>query len=163
MAVSRDMFRTWRHPRVVMRELLAAGQREDRALAFLMAGCLITFVAQWPRLAREAYLTGEDFTKVMSYDLLAWIFMWPLMFYGIAALVHLIAKAFRGKGTFYTARLSLFWTLLATTPVMLFYGLLRGLNGDVTATQIVGGVWLIGFLAIWIATLIEAEKDPAHV
>ena len=163
MAVSRDMFRTWRHPRVVMRELLAAGQREDRALAFLMAGCLITFVAQWPRLAREAYLTGEDFTQVMSYDLLAWIFMWPLIFYGIAALAHLVAKLFRGKGTFYTARLSLFWTLLATTPVMLFYGLLRGINGDVSATHIVGGLWLVGFIVIWIATLIEAEKDPAHV
>ncbi len=163
MAVSRDMFRTWRHPRVVMRELLAMGRREDRALAFLMAGCAITFVAQWPRLQREAFMTGEDFTQLMSYDLLAWIFMWPLVLYGIAALAHLVAKLFRGKGTFYTARLSLFWTLLSTTPIMLFYGLLTGLNGNVAATQIVGALWLLAFVVIWIATLIEAEKDGADV
>lgn len=163
MSVSRDMFRTWRHPRLVMRELLDMGRREDRALAFLMAGCVITFVAQWPRLQREAFISGEDFTQLMSYDLLAWIFMWPLAFYGIAALAHLIAKIFRGKGTFYTARLSLFWTLLSTTPIMLFYGLLTGLNGNVAATQIVGGIWLVAFVGIWGATLIEAEKEGADV
>ncbi|WIV52185.1 hypothetical protein QQG91_07030 [Marivivens sp. LCG002] len=163
MAVSRDMFRTWRHPRLVMRELLAMGRREDRALAFLMAGCAITFVAQWPRLQREAFMTGEDFTQLMSYDLLAWIFMWPLVLYGIAAIAHLVAKLFRGKGTFYSARLSLFWTLLSTTPIMLFYGLLTGLNGNVAATQIVGALWLVAFVVIWIATLIEAEKDGADV
>lgn len=163
MTVSRDMFRTWRHPRLVMRELLAMGRREDRALAFLMAGCVITFVAQWPRLQREAFTTGEDFTQLMSYDLLAWVFMWPLAFYGIAALAHLIAKLFRGKGSFYSARLSLFWTLLSTTPIMLFYGLLEGLNGNVAATQIVGAVWLVAFVGIWIATLIEAEKEGADV
>jgi len=163
MAVTRDMFRTWRHPRKVMRELLETGRREDRALAFLMAGCVITFIAQWPRLSREAFLTGEDFTQLMSYDLFAWIFVWPLALYGIAAVAHLIAKVFRGKGSFYSARLSLFWTLLATTPVMLLYGLLTGFNGVNAGTQLVGGLWAIGFVAIWIATLIEAEKESANV
>jgi hypothetical protein len=35
------------------------GRREDRALAMLIAACLVIFVAQWPRLSREAYLAPD--------------------------------------------------------------------------------------------------------
>ena len=52
MSISNDVFRAWVRPRAVMRRLLDAGERENRALAILMAGCLLIFVAQWPRLVR---------------------------------------------------------------------------------------------------------------
>ena len=54
MAVTTDIVRTWRNPRSVMRDLLARGTREDRAVAYLFAGCLVTFIAQWPRMSRQA-------------------------------------------------------------------------------------------------------------
>ena len=163
MSVSRDMIRTWRAPRAVMQKLLAMGKREDRALAFVMGACFLIFISNLPALSREAHLTGVDVTQLMSYSMLSWIFMWPLGLYGIGALTHLIAKLFGGKGTFYTARLSLFWSLLATAPVALFYGLLAGLNGQVAGTKLVGGIWLAGFVVIWIITLIEAEKEHHNV
>ncbi len=158
MSVSRDMIRTWRAPRAVIRKLLAMGKREDRALAFLMGGCFIVFISQWPALARQAHITGEEMSQLVAYSLLGWIFIWPLLFYGLAAVAHLIAKVLGGKGTFFTARLAMFWTLLATSPAGLFYGLLLGLNGAVAGTHFIGGLWLVAFAVILLLTLTEAEK-----
>ncbi|OUD10913.1 hypothetical protein BVC71_05460 [Marivivens niveibacter] len=158
MSVTRDMVRTWRQPRAVMDRLLRMGQREDRALAFLMGGCFLNFLATWPYAVRVEELTGTSAKEQITGSLFLWIFIAPLFFYGLSAVIHLVAKVLGGKGTFYTARLSLFWTLLATTPAALLYGLLRGFNGDDTGTMIVGALWTIAFFVIGSLTLIEAEK-----
>ena len=164
MAVTADIMRSWRGPRAVMRDLLAQGKREDRALAYLIVFCLLVFVAQWPRLARTAAgfdlapgAEPRDLMQMMSYELFAWITIWPLAFYGIAAVSHLVAKVFRGRGTFYTARLALFWSLLASVPVLLLYGLMAGFLGPVAGTHLVGAAWGVGFLWIWLQSLREAE------
>jgi hypothetical protein len=165
MAVTNDILRTWRAPRAVMRDLLAMGQREDRAIAYLMAACFVIFIAQWPRLSRKAagfdLLPGTEtpeLSQLMAYEFLAWLMVWPLAFYIIAAASHLVAKAFGGKGTWYTARLALFWTLLATTPLLLLYGLMAGFLGPVAGTRLVGAAWLLAFAVIWWQSLRTAEE-----
>jgi len=167
MAVSSDMMRTWRKPREVMRKLLARGQREDLALAFLMSACVIIFVAQWPRLSRIA--AGFDLpsgsvvpelSQLVAYEFLGWLLVWPLMFYVIGGISHAIAKLFGGQGTWYSARLALFWSLLATTPAALLYGLMAGFLGPIAAgTHLVGFFWLAAFAVIWLQTLSEAERN----
>jgi len=106
MAVSSDMMRTWRQPRAVIRKLLSMGHREDRAIAYLMVACLLIFIAQWPRLSRRA--AGFDLpvgaevpelVQLMAYEFLAWLMIWPLGMYLLAAIVHIVAKIFGGKGT----------------------------------------------------------------
>lgn len=157
MAASRDIIRSWRAPRKVMRELLAMGQREDRALAYLMSACFLIFIAQWPRLSREAHLLDQDLSQRVSYEFVSWLIVWPLVFYVVAIISHAILRLFRARGSWYKARLALFWALLASTPMMLFYGLLEGLNGQAVATQIVGVGWILSFLVIWVQNLREAE------
>ena len=74
MAVTTDIMRTWRGPRTVMRDLLNHGQREDRALAYLMAACIMIFIAQWPRLSRIAagvIAIGRLPILWLAYDLAA--------------------------------------------------------------------------------------------
>ncbi len=155
MAVTTDIVRTWRGPRAVMRDLLAQGAREDRALAYLMAACIIIFIAQWPRLSRlAAGFDGNggdapELSQLMAYEFLGWLMVWPLMFYVIAAVAHVIAKIFGGQGTGYGARLALFWSLLATTPAALLYGMMAGFLGPVAGTNLVGAFWLLSFLVIW--------------
>ncbi|MDP5360664.1 MAG: YIP1 family protein, partial [Paracoccaceae bacterium] len=83
MAVTNDIVRTWRRPRAVMRDLLAQGKREDRAIAYLMISCFLIFVAQWPRLSREAFLTGQDFDTLLGGALMGWLFIMPLALYGL--------------------------------------------------------------------------------
>ncbi|MFQ1699976.1 YIP1 family protein [Loktanella agnita] len=178
MAVTTDIARTWRAPRAVIRRLLDAGQREDRAIAYLLTACLLVFVAQWPRLRREAYssdamptvMTEEQMTafldgwsafdRLVSYEFLAWLMLWPLILYVLAALSHLVAKLFGGKGSWYGARLALFWSLLATVPLLLLHGLTAGLIGPGPQTQLIGFLWLGAFAVIWVQTLREAEQAP---
>lgn len=165
MAVTRNILRTWRGPRPVIRELLSEGRREDRAIAYVMVACILIFVSQWPRLAREAagfdLATGAeapDLQMTLTYALFAWIVVAPLLLYMLAGVTHLLAKAVGGKGSFYAARIALFWSLLATAPALLLYGLLAGFQGPVASTQIIGALWLFAFVLIWGLSLIEAEQ-----
>ena len=163
MSVSRDIVATWRRPRAVMQRLLAQGRREDRALAFLIGACLLIFVAQWPRISREAYLAAEGDAPLqarLAITFFAMLMIWPLMAYGLAALTHLLAKIAGGRGTWYSARLALFWALLATTPAWLFHGLVAGFIGPGPAQNLVGGFLLLAFLTIWFICLREAERGP---
>ncbi len=164
MAVSTDILRTWRGPRAVMRDLLEMGQREDRAIAYIMASCILIFIAQGPRLSRQAagFETAEsavprDLTVMLSYELFAWIIIWPLIFYAIAALVHIIAKVFRAKGSFYTARLAMFWALLASTPLLLLHGLSAGFIGPGPQTNLVGVLWIAAFAYFWVQCFRETQ------
>lgn len=161
MSVSRDIVATWRRPRSVMRSLLAQGRREDRALMFLILACGIIFVAQWPALSRAAF---EDpsvpFDARLGGALFGWLFWMPLLAYGLAAVSHLVARVFGGRGTWYSARLALFWALLATTPAWLFHGLVRGFIGPGPAEQLVGTGLLLAFVTIWGISLREAEIAP---
>lgn len=167
MAVSNDMIRTWRAPRAVMRKLLDQGQREDRAIAYLMIACLLIFVAQWPRLSRLA--AGFDLPagaavpqldQLIAYEFMAWLMIWPLFLYLLGGATHWIARLFGGQGTMYGARIALFWALLATTPALLLHGLTAGFVGPGVQTDIVGGLWALAFGIIWISSLIEAESKP---
>lgn len=160
MAITRNITATYRGPGRVMTRLLALGQREDRALAYLMAGCLLVFIAQLPRLARQAHLSGEDLNMLLGGTLMAWIFIAPLALYTIAALSHLVAKLFRGSGTFYGARLALFWALLAASPIMLLWGLVAGFVGPGIEMQAVAIIWFAVFLWFWLGGLIAAERQP---
>ncbi len=166
MAVTLNILRTWREPRRVMRRLLDMGQREDKAIAYLMAGCLLVFIAQMPRLRLMSMTSratdgSADFDMLMGTTFFVWVLLMPLVFYAIAALSHVIARVLGGQGSWYGARLALFWTLLATAPLLLFYGLLQGFLGAAPITAIVGAGWLIAFGLIWVQTLREAER-PAN-
>ena len=167
MPVTTDIVRTWRSPRRVMRDLLDQGRREDRAIAYLMVSCLLIFVAQWPRLTRMS--AGFDLPpgaevpemdRLLAYEFMAWLMIWPLALYLFAGLTHLIAKLFGGKGQPFGARLALFWSLLATVPLLLLHGLMSGLVGPGPQTNLVGAAWLIAFGYVWIQSLREAESAP---
>ncbi|MBO6867152.1 MAG: YIP1 family protein [Thalassococcus sp.] len=159
MPVTTDIVASYRRPAQVMRRLLSAGTREDRALAMLMAGCVLAFISQLPRLAREAHLTGEELNPMLGGALFAWLFIAPLMFYLIAALSHLVARLFKGKGDWFGARLALFWAFLAASPLMLLNGLTAGFVGPGAALTLVGFVWFVAFMVIWLVSLKVAETD----
>ncbi|WP_300030171.1 YIP1 family protein [uncultured Roseobacter sp.] len=160
MPVTRDIPATYRGPGRVVRRLIAMGHREDRALAYLMAGCALMFLAQLPRLAREAHLTGQELNMLMGASLMAWIFIAPLMLYCLAALSHIAARLMRGQGTWFSARIALFWALLASSPVVLLNGLVAGFIGPGLELQLVGLIWISVFVWFWIGGMIASEKGP---
>ncbi len=95
---------------------------------------------------------------LMGATLLAWLFIAPVMFYVIAALSHLVARLFGGKGDMYGARLALFWAFLAASPLILLHGLVAGFIGPGPQLLGVGAVWMVVFLWFWMAGLIQAQR-----
>ena len=141
-----------------MSRLLHMGQREDRAFAMLMGGCIILFMAQWPFRARQAHLNGETLTDHIQHDALGIIFLLPLIAYGLAALVRLVSRLFNAKAGYYSARLSFFWALLASSPTLVLAGMVKGFIGLGTANSIVGALWMVVFLSVLVNSLLEAEQ-----
>ncbi len=161
MGVAADIARSYRQgPVPVIREHLARGVVEARSLAFLMIGCLLVFVAQWPRHARTVQETGDELARLVAYDFLAWLVIWPLVFYFLAWLVHLISRGTGGQGTSATARLALFWSWLAAAPLALLTGVLGGFLGP-HAANIGGILWIATFVAFWWLSQREAARRPA--
>lgn len=158
MPVTSDIAASYRGPARVMRHLLDMGQREDRALAFVMAFCVIAFVAQLPALARRAHLEQADLNMLMGGALLGSVFLLPLLFYAIALLSHWVARMLGGQGSAYGARLALFWSLLASTPLVLLNGLVAGFIGPGPALSLVGLIWVAVFAWFWLTNLREAQR-----
>ncbi|PJE25837.1 hypothetical protein SAMN06297129_2368 [Pseudooceanicola antarcticus] len=158
MSLLRNIAASYRAPGPVLDRLLADGPREDRALALCMGGCIAMFVAQWPRLAREAHLTGDDLPMLLGASLMGIVFILPLVLYLLAGLTRLVAGVLGGQGSGYSARLALFWALVAATPIMLLYGLVGGFIGPGPAKSLVGALWCAAFLWIWIAGLLRSER-----
>lgn len=159
MPVTTDIVATYRRPAQVMRRLLAMGPREDRALILVMSACVIMFVSQWPRISREAFLEGRDMQVDLAGALMGTVFILPLVFYTLGWLTHLVAKVVGGKGTFYGARLALFWALLASSPLILLYGLVAGFIGPGPSLTLVGAIWFGFFMWFWLRGLFVAETE----
>ena len=156
MPVTTDIAATYRGPGRVVARLLSAGQREDRAPVMLLGGCLVLCVAQWPRLARQSYLAGEDLQLLMAGSLFGVVFILPLVFYTVALLSHGLIRLFGGRSTGFGARLALFWALLAASPVMLLWGLVAGFIGEGLELNLTGVLWFATFLWFWMAGLRQA-------
>lgn len=159
MALTPDILASYHAPRRVIRRQLERGQREDRALVFLMLACGLIFIAQWPRLAREAAIDPDiPFDARFGGALFGWGFLAPLFFYALAALSHVVARWAGGQGTWFGARLALFWSLLVSAPLWLTQGLLAGFAGASPVLDVTGLAFLAFFFFTWIVSLREAER-----
>jgi hypothetical protein len=158
MAATQDILATYRGPGRVLQRLLARGTREDLALIYLMTGCLMVFVAQTPRLARQAHQTGEELSMLLGATLLAWIFIAPLLLYALAALTGLLLRALGRPISGFAARMALFWALLAAAPLLLLWGMTAGFVGPGPALSAVGILWAAVFVWFWLGGLIAAAR-----
>lgn len=161
MSVVMDIVATYRGPARVLRRFAAAGQREDRAIAILMAGCAVVFISTWPASSRQAHVTGEELAPLLGGALFAWLFIMPLVLYALAMLVYGGFRLAGSKAKPWAFRIALFWALLAASPLMLLHGLVRGFVGDGTEEFVVGALWLFIFLWFWFSGSIAAAKESA--
>ncbi|WP_170339121.1 YIP1 family protein [Ruegeria arenilitoris] len=161
MPVTTDIVASYRGPGRVVRRLLDMGPREDRALAFVMAFCVIGFIAQLPGLSRRAHLEGLDLNMLMGGALLGSVFILPLLLYVLAWGTYLIARMFGGATTSYQARLALFWALLASSPLVLLNGLVAGFIGPGPVQTLTGALWVAVFVWFWFSGFSQTRRAPA--
>jgi hypothetical protein len=158
MSVAIDIIRAWRMPRQMMTRRLQTGPREDLALMYLFVACVIIFVAQWPRLWRDALNDPSiPFDYRLGGALLAWLFIVPLALYGVAAMSHIVARLLGGQGSWFGARLALFWSLLVAAPLWLLNGLFVVIFPQNLAGAVAAIIALAMFLFVWLASLFQAE------
>jgi hypothetical protein len=157
MTVSTDLFATWWRPRVILRQHLARGTSEAFAFALLLVFLTLAFIGQWPTAAREAFVAGEPAAPrilARAFAVLATIPLW----YGLAALGRVVARAMGGQGTWYSARIALFWALAAIGPLMLLQGMVSGMIGPGPALSALTIAVGIAFVVLWATLLHEAER-----
>ncbi|RYH10518.1 YIP1 family protein [Tropicimonas sp. IMCC6043] len=168
MSATGEILRTYRAPRAVIRRLLGALSGDDRPearlLVYLLAGCFIIFVGQVPGLLALPVVAPDAPPReaILGITFFGWLFVWPLLFYGLAALAHLAARAFGGRGDTRGSRAALFWTVLAVSPLMLLRGLVETGFGPGPALMAADFVVGVAFCALWVISLVEAEREPAR-
>ena len=147
----------------MLRARIGTSEREDRALAMLMGACFLIFVAQWPRLSREAFEDPTiELNALMAGALFGWVLFAPLFFYTVALIAHWALQAFRRNSTGYKSRIALFWALLAASPMWLLSGLMSGFVGPSPGTVLVAVVALGAFVVFWGSGVIEIAKTPTQ-
>lgn len=158
MTVSTDLLASWRRPRAGVRRHLSRGVSEAFAFTLLLVFLGLTFIGQWPVAAREAFLANEPSVAprilARAFAVLATIPLWYLL----AALARLIGRALGGKGSWYGARLALFWALATVSPLMLLQGLVGGMIGPGPALSLVTGLTGGAFLWMWLTMSREVEQ-----
>lgn len=165
MALTADILATYRRPGAVAAEKVAT-RREDLALAYLMLGCGLVFVGQWPKLQRDAYLGDRDLEPLIGAALFAWVFVAPVLLYLLAFAVRLASLALRRPVDGFGSRMALFWALVAASPLWLLNGLTAGMIGSGPALALVGAAAAGAFLWFWAAGLraaraVEAAEEAA--
>lgn len=152
MSLTGAILRSWRSPREVLRQLLAQDRHEGRLLIYLSLGLGLVFIAQWPRLAREA--TEEvGLDALLAGALFGIMFIGPLLFYALAGLITLpLWMARRVEG--FAVRLALFWALLAVAPLALLQAAISATLGQ--------GMLALGFglavLGLFVAILLSGLR-----
>lgn len=159
MAVVDEIFQSWRRPRFVVRRQLPT-ITEARVLRYLLMAVLMIIVAQAPLHSRLAHLDPSiPFVPRMlgaAFGILAVLI--PVAYFA-AALSHILAKLFGGQGTWLGARLALFWTLLAMSPLFLLNGMVAGLIGQGPQLVLVGCLLAAGFFIHWGLALASVETS----
>lgn len=136
-----------------MRAMLDAQPSETRLLLLLILACLITFSARAIGFA----LTGEDalLARIGAGFVAAILFGIPA-FYAVAGLTGLIARAFGGEASWRATRTAVFWSALATAPVVFATTLISAAlatNSDAaTAVGLAGSAWFGYAFCIAVAT-----------
>ena len=159
MSVTTDIGASYRGPGRVVTRLLGQGAREGFALNIVMFACIMMFIAQAPYQAREAHFDPDvPLMARMYWSAFLWIFIVPLLLYTFSAIVYGLSRLAGRNITGYGVRLSLFWALLASSPVILLLGLIAAFVGPGAGLQAVAMIWLLNILWFWISGLRAAES-----
>jgi succinate dehydrogenase/fumarate reductase cytochrome b subunit len=134
---------------------------EPRILFYaFLVGCLL-FVAGLPTARMQATFIDQPnaLVIVLAARFFGALFVLPLLFYAIAAIAHIIARISGATGTFQVARLSLFWALVVTMPVVILASIAAVILVQLTdrSMNLLGLVVLLAFARIWGEGLAQAE------
>ena len=140
-----NISKTYYKPIQTYSKLFASGASEKDNLGYLVGGCVVSFVAQWPVQSRQAFTSQQPIDELMGAILLSTLFLLPLVFYFFSIVFYFCAKILGSNILAVELRLIIFWAYLATAPILLLVGLVEGFLGKNYQYFIVAGLWLAAF------------------
>ena len=161
MSIVSNVIRTYRSPSNAFELMYARPANEATSLGYLMGACFLTYVAQWPYLARQAHLEEFNLQTSLAASLLAWLLIAPLLLYTLAIVLYFFHKLFKGSKSSAQIRMGFFWSFLAATPIMMLFGLVKGFLGDGTAENIVGFFWFVALSYFIFCAVLRAKGEGA--
>lgn len=156
MSLVVEIFSSLRHPRKTIKKQLDAEVSEERNLFFVMFFAVMSLLAQLPTIAIEARSSEESFANLTALKLASFIFVTPLVLYGIAFIFNQAMRFFGGHANGAQARRVLFWAAVTSIPFLLLSGLINGLGAEKYAV-IISIVTVLVFLWQWGIGMHEAE------
>ncbi|WP_380052041.1 YIP1 family protein [Falsihalocynthiibacter sp. SS001] len=152
MSLTRDMLQSYGAPSKPFARQLREGVGEARLLAYLMISMVVIFIAQLPRLSREAVLDPSiELDARVGAAIMGWLFLMPLALYALSFVLFIFQKLIGMKAHAFTTRMALFWSFLVSTPLWLLQGLVAGIIGvgpQLTVVNIILAIVLIGMLVV---------------
>lgn len=115
------MARFYYSPRASVRGMIESGPSEARLLAYAIIAATILLLG---RLTSLAAAVPDDFLARAMAESVSMLFFVPLAYYLLAAIGTLLARAFKGDGSWPEGRAAFFWAALVSAPVMVMCGLL---------------------------------------
>jgi hypothetical protein len=141
-----NISKTYYKPIQTYSKLFASGASEKENLGYLVGGCIISFIAQWPVQSRQAFTNQQPIDELMGAILLSNLFLLPLVFYFISIATYFCTKILGSNILGVELRLIIFWAYFATAPILLLVGLVEGFFGKNFQYFTVAGLWLVAFL-----------------
>ncbi|MEE9455157.1 MAG: hypothetical protein V3V13_12375 [Paracoccaceae bacterium] len=160
-----DIINAYGGLRASMRAQIHRNYGEERLLALVAYGCFAIFLSFLPRLLATNLSASPE--QSIAAGIIMWFFVvmffFPLLFYAVAAISHLIARVFGANGSFFNARHALFWMLTVLSPVLLVKAMLTSVFIQIGGTagenllMALNIILVSAILRIWGAFLAEVE------
>ncbi|RED13253.1 YIP1 family protein [Pontivivens insulae] len=166
MSLVNEVFAAWGNPRAAMARRLDAGDGEERALFYLMVALTIQAVASLPETVMLAGQAGSPEDEIGPLTFASFTFriiVGALVMYALGAAAHGVARLFKGQGSWFGARLALFWSLFSAAPFYLLAGGILAVALVLNVPVLVEGAWILGiaaqlvFLWVWAGSIAEVE------
>ena len=160
-----DIFKAYLDLRMSFRNQLNNFTSESRLLAYAFFISIVLFLERLPgRVTNYDIQSSKDiFFDYVGIDLFTSIFFGPIFLYFLSILTHLFAIPFKGKASFFEARLAFFFSFIVASPLLLLAGLLHGLFPNGFLFKFIECATVIMYAWIFSTIFCAAERFFSHL
>ncbi|MGF1553450.1 MAG: YIP1 family protein [Paracoccaceae bacterium] len=151
----------WLDLRASMRSILASNPSEGRILSFAMLSGVVLFAGRALALlsGTERLPQGVPMEAAFASGLLFQVIAWPLVLFGLAALIASIARAVGGRGGWREPRAAVAWAAIVQAPADVLLTLPVALGGVPQAVaSVLGALSAFVFAAVLSFCIAEAHE-----
>ena len=160
-----EIFRAYFDLKTSFRNQLNNSVSEPRLLAYSFLISLVLFLERLPeRLSNYDVQPSKGLLfDYVGVDLFASMFFGPIFLYCLSSLAHILALPFKGKASFFEARLAFFWSIVVASPLLLISGLLNGFFPNGLLFKFVQFSSMIVYAWIFSSIFCAAESFVSHL